>query len=656
MPKRTRSQRIAEKSRRALEDRLDERFLFRPEPDDYGIDGSIEEFDADDRTTGLRFLAQLKSTDGEDPDIALKRSIPNEHAAYYNSLTQPLLMVLYLASSDELYVRWWHDPLPGKRPPRADAASRTFYWSEEDIFETADSDLLAEEARGYFELRSASPPVPFFFEALVEEAPLSLEATEITLAFEAAARRRPDVVEVRTDKKNGRLIVRDRLLIVELWGTRAASYEISGDYDPGEEAEQLAVDMMALCGAGFARWGQNELAARMATTFLADSTLAADPDAALLFAGAMTDARRLAESLAIAEAIDSASTSPETNTSVLFTLTPRRHAPSLTDREKEAYVEAIEARIRRRQEAGETIAASREALSLANHFRHEAKGDSAVSFYERAADLDPEYLQRVHYWHELGGAYFFTGRWLDAAKAYDKAFELDGDPWAQVLGADALLYAGRYEESRRAMQEAIPEIESFERGAEYPLKLLLLDHLIDERGVERQERDLVRARALFEQAFSGEPSTPDEDLLWQVIDVDGLNPFAWWNLAVAAEEEGDYETAGLRFLFSAIGLPLDEEAWARSILHLVRARADATLSAMVIVTADRLTGKKVIPSVNKIATGVLTPEARGSLITDMKKLVTDVADPRIDGLEMRIIGAGSDIDSVQVPGARTRQS
>jgi tetratricopeptide (TPR) repeat protein len=655
MPKRKRSQRIAEKSRRALEESLDERFLFRSEPDDYGIDGGIEEFDAEDRTTGLRFLVQLKSTDDENPDTALKRSIPTEHAAYYNSLSQPLLMVLYVASTDELYVRWWHDPLPGKRPPRADAASRTFYWSKEDIFKTADSSRLAEEARGYFELRSASPPLPFFFEAVVENAPFGLDSTEITLALEAAARKRPDVIEVRAEKTNGRLIIRDRLLVVELWGTKAASYEIGGDYDPGPEAGNLAVDLMALCGAGFARWGQNELASRMATTFFAESTLAADPDAALLFAGAMTDARRLPEALAIAEAIDSASTSPETNSSVLFTLTPRRHAPSLTEPEKNAYVEAIEARIRRREETGEEIAASREALSLANHFRREAKGESAVSFYERAAELDPEYLQRVHYWHEVGGAYFFTGRWLDAADAYAKAFELDRDPWSQILGADALLHAGRYEESREAMREAIPEIESFERGAEYPLKLLLLDYLIDERAMKNQERDLAKARSLFEQAFAGELSIPDPDLFWQMINVDGLNPIAWWNLAVAAEDEGDYETAGLRFLFSAIGCPLDEEAWARSILHLVRAEVDATLSGMVVVTADRLTGRKAIPAVNRVAAEALTPQARNSLVANMRKLVTDVADPRMDGLEIRIVGSGPEVDSVEVPGARTRE-
>ncbi len=655
MPKRTRSQRIAEKSRRALEERLDERFLFRNEPEDFGIDGSIEEFDADDRATGLRFSVQLKATDGEDHGTALKRSIPTDHAAYYNSLSQPLLMVRYLAPADELYVRWWHDPLPGKRPPRADAASRTFHWSEEDIFETADSDRLAEEARGFYELRSVSPPLPFFFEVAVEEAPFELGATEIELAMEAAADTRPDVIEVRSTKANGKLIIRDRLLVVELSGTRAASYDLGDDYEPGEDAEQLAVDMMALCGAGFARWGQNDLAARIATTFYAESTLAADPDAALLFAGAMTAARRLPESLAIAEQLDAAAASPETNTSFLFTLTPRRHTPSLTEAEQEAYAKAIEDRIRRREETGETIAASREALSLANHFRYEVKGEAAVILYERAAELDPDYLERVHYWHELGGAYFFAGRFLDAAKAYTKAFELDGDPWDQILGADALLYAGHYAESRDEMREAIPEIESFQRGAEYPLKLLLLDFLVDERGIASQERDLTKARALFEQAFAGDPAIPDTDLLWQVIDVDGVNPFAWWNLAVAAEGEGDYETAGLRFLFSAIGSPLDEQAWARSILHLVRAEVDATLSAMVVVTADRLTGGKAIPVVNKIAPEAMTFELRVGLVDSMRKLVADIADPREDGLELRIIGSGTEVESVKVAGARTRE-
>jgi hypothetical protein len=78
------------------------------------------------------------------------------------------------------------------------------------------------------------------------------------------------------------------------------------------------------------------------------------------------------------------------------------------------------------------------------------------------------------------------------------------------------------------------------------------------------------------------------------------------------------------------------------------------MSAMVVVTGDRLTAKKVIPSVNKIASGVMAPEARAAMINDMKKLVADVADPRTDGLELRIVGDGAEVESIEIPGARTR--
>jgi hypothetical protein len=91
-------------------------------------------------------------------------------------------------------------------------------------------------------LRSVSPLLPFYFEVTVEEASFELGATEIELAMEAAANTRPDVIEVRATKANGNLIVRDRLLVVELSGTRAASYDLGDDYAPGEGAEQLAVD------------------------------------------------------------------------------------------------------------------------------------------------------------------------------------------------------------------------------------------------------------------------------------------------------------------------------------------------------------------------------------------------------------------------------
>ena len=58
----------------------------------------------------------------------------------------------------------------------------------------------------------------------------------------------------------------------------------------------------------------------------------------------MTRARRLTEALGVAAEIDEFSTSPEENTSVIFTLTPRRHG-TLNDMEKDKYVQTMRGRI-----------------------------------------------------------------------------------------------------------------------------------------------------------------------------------------------------------------------------------------------------------------------------------------------------------------------
>lgn len=63
MPKRSRAHRLEEESREAFRAALSERFLFREDVPDYGLDGSVEEFNAQDEATGLRYYVQLKATD-----------------------------------------------------------------------------------------------------------------------------------------------------------------------------------------------------------------------------------------------------------------------------------------------------------------------------------------------------------------------------------------------------------------------------------------------------------------------------------------------------------------------------------------------------------------------------------------------------------------
>jgi hypothetical protein len=85
MPQRPRSHQIESESRRAFAEGLGDRFVFRDERDDYGLDGTVEEFDEAGPATGLRFHVQLKATDEQDLSRSLAVQIKRETANYYRS-------------------------------------------------------------------------------------------------------------------------------------------------------------------------------------------------------------------------------------------------------------------------------------------------------------------------------------------------------------------------------------------------------------------------------------------------------------------------------------------------------------------------------------------------------------------------------------------
>ena len=107
MPNRPRSHELETASRIAFQQSLPKNWLFRDVNPDYGIDGIVELFDDDCVAIGDFFFVQLKSTDQTDLSAALSISLKVETAIYYNSLTLPLLIVLYHAPTSQIYANWY---------------------------------------------------------------------------------------------------------------------------------------------------------------------------------------------------------------------------------------------------------------------------------------------------------------------------------------------------------------------------------------------------------------------------------------------------------------------------------------------------------------------------------------------------------------------
>jgi hypothetical protein len=110
MPKRPRSHQLETASRTAFERSLPKSAIFRTVAPDYGIDGIVEVFDDGEAATGDFFLVQLKSTDQKNLAEALSITLKAHTVRYYDSLILPVFMVLYHASSGQIYANWFKTP------------------------------------------------------------------------------------------------------------------------------------------------------------------------------------------------------------------------------------------------------------------------------------------------------------------------------------------------------------------------------------------------------------------------------------------------------------------------------------------------------------------------------------------------------------------
>jgi tetratricopeptide (TPR) repeat protein len=655
MPERSDSHQLEGESRRAFEGFLGNLFVYREDNPDYGIDGTVEEFGPDRKATGLRYYVQLKATAAEDLTKALAVSIPMETATLYGDLDLPLLMVRYVGSTKKLYARWWHGRVASSRPQKTDAASMTFRWLEEDEASSESPKAWAKDARAFLDLRSASLPLPFRVGLKTKDPPAGLTESEIELAVRNEMKNRRDVVQFERESLEATMRLSGRLMAIEMPGMIAASYDLGDEYPEGD-APQLATDLMVLLGIAFLRWGQADLAARITSSFFARSTFTSNPDIAMMLAGAMTRARRLPEALAVADDIDESLGMEEPNTSSFFTWTSRQHSRSLSREEARHYEKMMRRRIKRRLDASLQVEAAREMVSLANHFRGKQEPGPAIDLFERAAELDPEYLERPYYWHELGGVFFFADRFDDSAKAYEKAVDLGEEGMMPFLLADALLFAGKYQQSREVFKQALTGEETLESASEYYLKLLLLDFLIDWFDLKGQKRDEQAATSLVAPAVE-DPGAVDNDEVIQrcreALMLDGLCNFAWVNLAAAMEKTGDRETSGMFYLNAALSWPCDKIAWAFAFVHLwTEGRFE--LLPMVLTTGQRMTGGEMLPQINEVITGHADAKFRNEFIGGLSRMLDEMADPQEDGLKVRFVGPGKDIESTVIPGATHR--
>ncbi|MCA1703240.1 MAG: DUF4365 domain-containing protein, partial [Actinobacteria bacterium] len=561
MPKRPLQHQLETESRVAFEAALPSRLVYRTFDPDYGLDGEVEEFDDSETATGLRFGVQLKAT--ADRARGLRVRLPLETAAYYRAQPVPVLMVLYVRSTAELYVRWFHEFDPYYE--HVGDTHITFNWDADDLWTGQSAERLLADARKAAAAQLTRLNLPTGVDVQLPQGTAhGFSRIELELAIQGAAARCPEILSVATDPSESLVSVTatEDALTATLSGVQTVVIHIDPEtYEPGHGGELLAADLLACVSFAFATGGHANVGARLAAHFLDDSPLARSGDLTAELASAMTYARRISETLGVVERLDQSDDREVRDNSFLFLIPALVHSATLRDAERAETADAYRRMIYRRQQEDDAQGAATITLSLATfHARAGAFGE-AVEAYESAHALDAS-VASTDYWRQLAGAYFHHGRYQDAVNAYDRVLEVVStlDPHADACRGDALLYAGRYQEAR----DSFAAIESGDPVLDHWvfLKHEAVSMVIDTTGIAEQQREKEAAEELAGRLpEAGLSDDEREDLARQIWSLDAASPLGWFNSARHLLNDGDETTALFAYLTTAVMQEGDVEAW-----------------------------------------------------------------------------------------------
>ncbi len=661
MPKKSREQDIERQSRVRLESLLPHWLIYRrKDEDDWGIDGEIEEFGKDDGiTTGLTFLAQLKSTDETDLPKALRRSISREHLTYYRRLTLPVLMVRYLTATDTIYTRWAHSFDPYGSDPNSKTV--TFRWEASDAWSESTSDELVAEVRAFLALRS--PNLPFPVEVYPDVEPATgwgFSDEEIKLALRSRLDRGRGLLQLGSGEAPpgaGKLIVRADRMVVEFARVAAVTVHLDNTFTPAN-ADRIAGDLLALCALAFEHFGQLGPAGLLAASYLPGSVLLNNLDAVGALAGAMTASHQLLDALDLAEELDEADDHASHDAGLLFLLVLLNQSRALNQRERSAYRDTLQQRVARRQRRGDAEAKARELMNLAQYEKAFGEPETAMDLYRKVIELDSAYADRAHYWRERGGAAFLvaqradfatrideealpaTDLWREAVVSYQRAVTFDDEVRDLALLGDALLYSGRYADALAAFVDFNSNVENPQpRDDEWRLKELVLRHIVEDLGISNQDR----------QPYAGERGGDSRDAtaLEDALHLDALGGLPWFNLSASRLANNDKLGAAVASLAAALIMERDPEAWARAFVWFFD-QGELGLLPLLLTTGERLSRGEMVPKISQTVREQSDSFPKKKFLAALNDQL-DMLPRDLGGTEVRMLRDNGQVDTITVP-------
>lgn len=588
MPKRPRSHELEDESRVAFASRVPSGWVVRHQANDYGVDEEVEVFE-DGMATGLTFKVQLKGTDsklaGRDPYVRVSRATAN----YWQQLDTPVLVALYAAQTDVIYVRWAHGVLlepPSKRANK----SLTVTFGVQDAIDEAGFARILDDLKVIRAIRRGRSDLPLPLRILVSERVQFTDRSTARMLLRDRLRSAGDVFfEAKAGSHAIVLEVTDKLIQARMptdLSSATLQYD-RADY-VGEGGNENLVGDVIICLSSLMVHERSVYAAKtLMERFGAYERGGPYPTAMLqLFEAFYEEGFTEAALNALESVLDCGYALPAWTAFEVLRGTLLSEVPRYTETDVERILATLEQIAAREESEGRNQEAAQTRYLMCNVWRSGSSWDASLAALDDVVRLDPRYADRGYYWRERGGVLYERRQFEQAADCYSKSIALNGPPESHLLLSDVSLDTGQYRVAA----------ETAERGPSELRPPYATGSLINRRQVKAvsgllaigtQER---RPMSADELASLSSELTDQTAIAGALRTTDGLDPRLWCLLAVHEHAQGAHESEMDAFLVAAKSLPLEPRVWVSAMYAGVEANISRALLEAICEDGMRFAG------------------------------------------------------------------
>ena len=591
MPKRPKQHRLEDKSRIKFQDVLPEMWVYRDKDKDYGIDAEIELFDKDEKAQGIVFYAQLKATESKKTSTILNVSFDINTLRYYKKLEIPVLLVRYSEFNDSIYVKWIDnvDLFFAKK----DAKTFRIKLSEENLWNSDSSEQIEKRLKNIRKIKSGyfNFPIPYSINIKTPKVngfSKAILATQIKnylkefSEFLEFKTEQNSIIEIKLDNEEL------KINILDLYGCSFHSIDKhkSDDFSIG-----IAKDIMLGVATSFILMGQIDHCGKIIFSNNLQKRLLKKTEVLVLLLPPLFQSSYFKNTLKLIDDVLDNNYSVDVQ---LLTAVNMLISSKLNSKSKNRAIEKFyKKRLSKSIKNGDNAQTGISHYNLGNFYRGKGELFKSSKNYIAAKRYEPIYLQQDYYYKELAGVFFLMNKFKIAAGLYAKSIELGADGLTKALYADALMFSGSYEQAKDVFFEYLNSNEN--PSAEFFLKAISLEKIIENTGIKQQSRKIFEAMAKAEIKNNSKKDNIDiEEELEKTLKLDLLSGLTWFNLGITQIKKSQEDHALFSFIMAGLVQNNDIDAWKNAFLCSFKVESKLYLLPSIIQTAYFFNGEEFI--------------------------------------------------------------